>query len=270
MKKILKLLFILTGTTTLPLTVSACKQEALESTLNIIYKGETNYNIKDFFANKDISKLVKEYTLSISESEELTKKIAETILKKDNNENKITWYDETFKSNQKCYNFTINNGEKDENKSTLTWKVDQITEKFIIKVSYQVGTINSEQKFVASQKINMEFNIKCGTSESDNIVNEWVKKFNEDNWNIDNPIDVDLTSQKINIPNSGKSWSDLDKKVIEATYTAIKSKIRWTNEVAIKINNIDKTIKDSKLELELSVNLSDAIKNTNSFYILFK
>lgn len=270
MKKILKLLFVLTGTTTLPLTVSACKQEALESTLNIIYKGETNYNIKDFFTDKDISKLVKEYTLSINESEELTKKIAETILKKDNNKNQITWYDKTLKPNQKCYNFTINNGEKDENKNILTWKVNQVNERFTIKVSYQVGTINSEQKFVATQKINMDFHIKCGTSESDNIVNDWVKQFNEHNWNIDNPIDVDLTNQKIDIPSSGKTWSDLDKKVIEATYTAIKTKITWTGDVAIKINNIEKTIKDSKLELELFVNLNDARKNTNSFYILFK
>ncbi|MGL5268531.1 MAG: hypothetical protein ACRC8P_02050 [Spiroplasma sp.] len=270
MKKLLKLLFVLTGTITLPLSVIACKQETLDNTLNIIYKGDTKYDIKNLFPNKDTSKLVKKYTLSINESEEMAKKIAEIILKKDKNQKEITWYEKNLNTNQKCYNFSIDNGEKDDDKNDLTWIVNQINEMFTIEISYQVGIINSEQKFVANQKINMKFDIKCGISESDKIVDEWIKQFNKQNWNINNPINIDLTNQKIDLPESGKNWSDLDKKVIEATYNAIKSQITWPKEVSFIINNIDKIItKDLKLNLTLAVNLNDARKNTDNFYILF-
>jgi len=84
MKKILKILFILAGTTTLPLSVVACDQESLNSNLNIIYKGLTKYDIEEFgdIKGKVITdRDVKKYVLSDSQVRIIAKKIVELNLK---------------------------------------------------------------------------------------------------------------------------------------------------------------------------------------------
>lgn len=268
MKKLLKLFLALNSVTVLPFTVVACKQESLNDILNIIYKGEIKYSIKDFFPNKEIGSLKEKYILTIDESKQLAQNIANTILDKTNSKS-INWYNENPEINQEYYHFDIKNGEKTEN--NITWEINQVNGRFKIEISYQVGTANSEKKFIARQNINMTFYIKCVTSESDNILDNWVNQFNNKKWNINNPIIVDLTKNKISLPKNNTSWADLDKEIIKATYNTISNEVKNWPTVAYSIVNFDKTItEDMKLNLVLSVNLNDAKKDTNDFFVLYK
>lgn len=273
MKKLLKLLFVLSGTTTLPLSVIACGQEALDNDLNLIYKGETNFDITQLLQNKDMSKTVSTYTLSIEDVNLMAQNIGKFNLDKAGIKTPIVWYNKNLQPEQKCYNFTVTNGEKSKDEKNLTWTVNQVNEKFTFKISYLVGTINSNKDFVAHQKIDMSYNIKCGTSESDKLLQKWIDEFNSKNWNIDNPITINLTKEKIDLPKSGISWSDLNKEIISATNSALANEINQfkTKNIAWIVQNIKKTITDDmKLELALSANLNDSKGTTNHFYIQFK
>lgn len=273
-KKILSAIGLLTIAVPTTLSVTACGQESLDNNLKIIFNGTTKYDIKELIG-KDISKeAMKTFTLTKNETNKLAKSIAETILKKSDPNSSIVWYDETPENNQKCYNFNVKNGEEKQEK--ITWKVDdQTNQRFTINIRYWVGITNSENKFVAHQQIDKTFTIKVATSNSDNIVDTWIKTFNNQKWNS-NPINVDLTKTKVDLPEKGTSWSDLSKELIEKTYTAIRDAVRkFENKeslkpIAWKIQSTKTTITDNmRLELQISGNLNDSIGTTETFYVLF-
>ncbi|MBE4703863.1 hypothetical protein [Spiroplasma platyhelix] len=277
MKKLLKLLFVLSGTTTLPLSVIACGQESLDDTLNIIYKGETKYSINNILPDKKNEPFKDKYSLSTQDSTALAKGIFQVILDKAKNETEIIWADENPESNQKAYSFKITNGTKKENETDLSWNVQKTTGTILVNISYLVGTINSEQKFDAKQKIDMSFVIKCCISESDNIVDEWVNLFNkqisEQKWNNDQPLEINLKEKNIELPKAKVDWTDLDAKVQKETNEVLKKQIQeietkysasWT------IRSEETLSMDLKLKIYLSVSKNNAKQNTETFYIWFK
>lgn len=276
MKKLLKLLFVLSGTTTLPLSVIACGQETLDNILNIIYKGETNYSIDNLLSEKEIEPFKEKYYLSDNETSQLAKNIFKTALNNAKNETEIIWANENLETNQKVYDFKITNGTKVENEEGLSWEVHKPTGLIEIKISYLVGTINSDQKFNAKQKIDMVFKIKCCHSYSDQIIEEWVDNFNkqikEQKWDSTNPLVINLSENDIELPKSGGNWSDLSIKIKQATNNIIHQEIASNGSISWGIGNSkDKTItKDLQLEIYLSVNKTNKEKDTNSFIIQFK
>ncbi|MDQ7982706.1 MAG: hypothetical protein REH79_00615 [Spiroplasma sp.] len=266
MKKLLKLLFTLSATTTLPLSVIACQQESLDGTLKKIYDGETKFTINQILSEESITETITTKSLTIAKANELAKGIAETILTANN---PITWFDQSLEVNQTCYNFNITNGTKDDSNSNISWDVKKDNQKFDINISYLVGKVNQNKNFDAKQRINMTFNIKAGTSSSDIILNKWITNFN---GQTANPIEVNLTSQNITKPKNGTSWSDVEKKVITATYEAIAGKLTWDGAKEVTtyyIQNVDATITNDSLKIKINASLNDAKANSADFAIKF-
>jgi|GEM_PF-880402 len=79
MQKLLKLLFTLSTATIIPLSVTACNQQNLDHTLNIIQNGNTSYNITDFLKNESTEATIETKTLTQEQSQVLAKSIAEKI-----------------------------------------------------------------------------------------------------------------------------------------------------------------------------------------------
>jgi len=79
MQKLLKLLFTLSTATIIPLSVTACNQQNLDHTLNIIQNGNASYNIKDFLKNESTEATIETKTLTQEQSQVLAKSIAEKI-----------------------------------------------------------------------------------------------------------------------------------------------------------------------------------------------
>jgi len=79
MQKLLKLLFTLSTATIIPLSVTACNQQNLDHTLNIIQNGNTSYNIEDFLKNESTEATIETKTLTQEQSQVLAKSIAEKI-----------------------------------------------------------------------------------------------------------------------------------------------------------------------------------------------
>lgn len=266
MQKLLKLLFILSTATTLTLSVTACNQQDLDYILNIIYNGETNYNINDI-SNQNLSpELLSTITLKQAESQILAQKIAEKILQNNKSKTTITWFNGNNPINQQCYDFQITNGENKSN-SDLTWKVQSDNQRFQININYNVGIIKQDKSFEAKQRIKTTFYIKVGTSENDKKIKEWTDQFNK----LDQ-INVELTNNKITKPEPNTDWSSVKSEVITATYQAIKQKLTWPSALnpSIQIQNTnDKINVNNQLKLGLIVNLGDSKANTNDFYIKF-
>lgn len=270
MQKLLKLLFTLSTATTLTLSVTACNQQDLDHTLNIIQNGNTNYNINEISDEPLNNETIKDITLKQDQSQALAKKIAEKILNDNKSEANLTWFNENIPINQQCYDFKITNG---ENKSStdLTWSVQSNTQRFQVDISYFVGTIKQDKSFEAKQRIKMVFYIKVGTSENDKKLDEWINNFNNNNWNEKNPIEINLKNKDITKPINNTDWSNVDKKVITETYQAIKAKLIWSSALnpSIQIQNLNEKINNDLLKLQLIVNLGDSKANTNDFYIKF-
>jgi len=79
MQKLLKLLFTLSTATIIPLSVTACNQQNLDHTLNIIQNGNTSYNITDFLKNESTEATIETKILTQEQSQVLAKSIAEKI-----------------------------------------------------------------------------------------------------------------------------------------------------------------------------------------------
>lgn len=275
MKKLLKLLFVLSGTATLPLSVIACGQEDLDATLDVVRKGATKWSVEDF-PNLDlkINPFEEQYSLSIEKANLLVKDIAEIILIKAKNENKIIWSDDhDVTVGQKCYDFKITNAEKSEDEKNLLWDAKSITGTFELKVGYLVGTLNDSNKFDAKQKLDMTFQIKVYQSESDTIVDEWVNNFNEEikkqEWNGGKPLVITLKDEAIKLPEKGFNWTDLNEKWQQETYDVIKKQVSWDSNVGLLILSNEKVNEKSQLEIYLSINKTNATKTTETFFIAF-
>lgn len=272
MTKLLKLLFVLTGTTTLPLTVIACGQESLDGNLNILYNDdETKYDINKLLPNHTITdEVLKEFSLKDSETQELARTIANMIFEKNDPENKIPWYDKATKNNQKCYNFDVKYGKE----NTFTWDVQAITGRFTIKISYLVGTADAKNNFVAHQKIDKSFNIKVAKPKSEAKVKAWIDEFNDTfKWD-ETPLEIDLSKIDLDLPKENTSWSSLDTKIRLKTNETIDTELKKLNHKlnAWTIQATDENIKsDMTLKLQISVNLNETVATTKHFYIkLFK
>lgn len=266
MKKTLKLLFALSTTTTLSLSVIACKQQDLDNTLKIIQNGVTNYDINKVSDKTINPKALSTITLTTEESQELAQSIAQKILDDNKSGINISWFSADTPVNQQCYNFEITNGKKEN--TNLTWNVLIDNQRFQLDISYLVGTVNQDKSFGAKQRIKMTFYIKVGTSQSDNQLTEWKTNFDNQGWNSDTPLEVDLTSKKITIP---INWSNASKNAVSATYETIKEQLTWPGALnpSIQIQNINDTVNNGLLKLQLIVNLGDSKANTNDFYIKF-
>lgn len=282
MKKLIKMMLTLATTTTIPLTVVACGQTALDGTLSAIYKGETNYLIDNLVPGKKHANQIvtAPYSLTTDEITTLAQNIAKNIL----DAAKLplpTWYQKDTPVNQKCYNFNITNG-TDET-TGKHWDVNWLTQRITIKISYLVGSVASDGSFKANQKIDMSFNIKVGTSQHDIDLNNWIKLFNQQTTNNPtfNPIQVNLDDLKVDLPGTNASWSDLDKKIVavanDAIGGAIGSVANWpgNNNVAWNVKGMGTVTSDKKLQLTLNVNYGDSqtgdgiAPNVSSFYIQF-
>lgn len=265
MQKLLKLLFTLSTATIIPLSVTACNQQNLDHTLNIIQNGNTSYNITDFLKNESTEATIETKTLTQEQSQVLAKSIAEKIFN-----NNISWFNENTPINQQCYDFKITNG---ENKSgtDLTWKVQSDTQRFQINISYLVGTAKQDKSFEAKQRIKTVFYIKVGTSESDIKLKKWIDTFNK-NWNQTKiPIEINLSSKNITKPANNIDWSNVKQEVITETYQAIKKQLDWDGALnpSIQIQNTNDKINNDLLKLQLIVNLGQSKANTKDFYIKF-
>ncbi len=270
MQKLLKLLFTLSTATTLALSVTACNQQDLDHTLNIIQNGSTNYNINEISDKPLNNEAVKDITLKQEQSQALAKSIAEKILNDNKSETNLIWFNENAPINQQCYDFKITNG-KNKSGTDLTWKVQSDNQRFQINISYLVGTIKQDKSFEAKQRIKTVFYIKVGTSESDKKLDEWINNFNNKNWNETNPIEINLSSKDITKPVNNTDWSNVKQEAITETYQAIKNQLTWPSALnpSIQIQNINDKVKNDLLKLQLIVNLGDSKANTNDFYIKF-
>lgn len=269
MKKLLKLLFVLSGSTTLPLAVVACGQQSLDSILNIIKDGDTKYSINEVLDGKEIEKEYhKTYSLSTTEATLLAKTIAEKILVKAENKTEIKWADEDVSPNEKAYSFKIIEEKHEEEKEGYTWATTADTGTFNFKINYLVGTINDQKQFNAVQQISMSFDIKWYYTESDKIVEEWIKDF-EAQIAKHQPLDINLEAKEIDLPKKGSSWSDLDNKVQSEVNGTLNSLIK-SNNVGWKVqSNSDSVVTDNTLEIFLSVNKKNVSQKTKLFIIKF-
>lgn len=269
MKKLLKLLFVLSGSTTLPLAVVACGQQSLDNILNIIKDGNTKYSINEVLDGKKIDKEYhKTYSLSTAEAALLAKTIAEKILAKVENKTEIKWADEDVSPNEKAYSFKIIEEKHEEKKEGYTWATTADTGTFNFKINYLVGTINDQKQFNAVQQISMSFDIKCYYTQSDQIVAEWIKDFEAQIANHQ-PLAINLAAKEIDLPKKGSSWSDLDNEVQSEVYATLNSLIK-TNIVGWKVqSNSDSVITDNTLEIFLSVNKKNVSQKTKLFMIKF-
>lgn len=269
MKKLLKLLFVLSGTTTLPLAVVACGQQSLDSILNVIKDGDTKYAINEVLNGKEIEKEYhRTYSLSTAETTLLAKTIAEKILVKAENKTEIKWADENISPNEKVYSFKIIEEKHEEGKESYTWATTADTGTFNFKINYLVGTINDQKQFNAVQQINMSFDIKWYYTQSDQIVEQWIKDFEAEIINNQTLI-INLEAKEIDLPKKGSSWSDLDNKVQSEVYATLSSIIK-RNNVGWKIqSNSDSVVTDNTLEIFLSVNKKNVSQKTKLFTIKF-
>lgn len=273
MKKLLKLLFVLSGSTTLPLAVVACGQQSLDSILNIIKDGKTKYDIDQVLSDKKIEEeYQKTYSLTKDEATLLAKSIAEKILAKSENKTEIKWEGDNVAPNEKVYSFKITNGKDEEKKKdNYTWTTFAVTGNFNLKISYFVGTINDQKQFNAAQQLNMSFDIKCYKTEGDKIVEKWVANFNKefaDKWNNNHPLVIDLGAKEIDLPVEKSSWSDLNSKVKDEVQAKLTSFIGTTN-IGWKIqSDHDSVVTNKTLKIFLSVD-KKSVKETNRFYIQF-
>lgn len=275
MKKLLKLLFVLSGTTALPLSVVACGQESLDTILNIIRKGEIKYSINELISNKEIEPFQKRYHLSEEQGKELSKTIFHKILEKAKNETEIIWNDDkNIEPENTAYSFKITNSTKEDDETDdYNWTVDKTTGTITVKINYFVGTITTDKQFDARQKIETVFEIKTCETDSDNIVEDWVNKFNDQI--ADSILTVELLKKEIKMPAVGKNWNDLTDEIQKETNNVIAEQLTnkgFNNSVTSKVeNDSSETIsKDFKLKIYLSATKSNTKRTTNTFTIWFK
>lgn len=269
MKKLLKLLFVLSSSTTLPLAVVACGQQSLDSILNIIKDGDTKYGIDQVLPDKKIEEYQKNYSLSNNDATLLAKAIAEKILTKSGNKTEIKWADDNVTANETVYSFKIIEEKQEEetnNEDGYTWAAMADTGTFNFKINYWVGTIDEQKQFHAVQQISMSFDIKCYRTESDKIVEAWIAKFNEQIAK-EQPLNIDLAEES-ELPKEGAGWSDLDSKVQSKTYATLNSIIGTTN-VSWHIQS-DSVVAKDQLEIFLSVNKKNTVKETKPFTVKFQ
>lgn len=284
MKKILKMMLALTCSTSVSLTVVACGQTDLDSFLNKIYTGSTNYKITDLDSTAPFGSNPATYTNTTKDDQGnpyvLTKDnieaIAQSIVNKNEPGNKIPLFNNLSPQvdGTKCYSYIITNGKEQNGEYSFGTnnELNIAAGTLELDLSFEIGTVNNK-KFEASQRINMKYQLIVQQTQANVDLENWVTGFNSAfNGQI---IDVNL-GDKIVLPSDNQKISDLTsdqiKTMNESISDAIQSKSLISGVTWI-VNPETKTtvFKNNQIKVYLTAKLNNAKdQNTDSFTLNFK
>lgn len=264
MKKILTLMSTFAFASVIVTPVLACAKQQQDNILKVISNGDSRYNgwettllpigiIKPSGVPTADQKPETEQTIAkVPLTVSLAQLLAKLILDKASMTTPL-WFTNDLVVGSQCYNFTIDNGTLDESTGARTWKVDAVTGRISIDITYQFGIVNDDKTFKVEQYIKKTFDIKCFYTQSDYKVYSCVADI------------TNLAKQTINVSVDDKSKPTVDTvytDFTQETKTAIQEAINdaignpFINSINIDIKGItgEKVTNPSNNKWELKVN----------------
>lgn len=260
MRKILKLLGMLTLSSCAVSPILACSNQTLDGTLKIISGVETSYEAWDLNIgiNKPVDVPTKDHvTIATQEiiSDNLVvlaQTLAQKIVNKTGSSDIIPWFNSNLSEGAKCYNFSIDNGKTDSTTGNKMWYVNDTTAQIAVDITYQVGAVTNNKTFQNYQQVKDTFNLKCDYTRSDYMVYTTVDSIAKIAKNT-----LEIIIDEKNKPKIGANFIDLGTNLQDLIQTELVKKTKFNNPHINSVATIQKGID------------GQVVSNTFTIYITF-
>lgn len=260
MRKILKLLGMLTLSSYAASPILACSNQTLDGILKIISGGETSYEAWDLNIgiNKPVGNPVKDHTTIATQEITsdnlvvLAQSLAQKIVAKAGSSDIIPWFNSNLSKGTKCYNFSIDNDKTDSITGNKIWDVNDTTAQIAVDIIYQVGTVAKDKTFQNSQQVKDTFNLKCDYTRSDYMVYTTVASITKIANNT-----LEITIDEKDKPKIGATFTDLGTNLQTLIQIELVKKTKDNNPYINSVATIQKGID------------GQVVSNTFTIYITF-